>query len=129
MANAQTLTTLHDFTGGADGAAPLSGLVKIGHSLYGTAGWGGIQGANCNNNMGYGTGCGTVFELNPAKAGWSFQLLYRFTGGADGNAPFGTLAKDAHGNSTAPPVGAVPRTQTAATMLVAEPMVTAPCSP
>jgi uncharacterized repeat protein (TIGR03803 family) len=95
---AQTLTTLYNFTGGVDGAAPLSGLVNIGGNLYGTAGWGGIQGSNCNITTGYGTGCGTVFELKQSTGGWSFQLLYSFTGGSDGNAPFGTLAKDGRGN-------------------------------
>ncbi len=98
VSDAQTLTTLYNFTGSGDGAAPLSGLVKVGRNLYGTAGWGGIQGSNCNTNIGYGTGCGTVFELKQSKAGWTFQLLYGFTGGPDGNAPFGTLAKDAQGN-------------------------------
>lgn len=98
LSEAQTLTTLYNFTGSADGAAPLSGLVKVGHKLYGTAGWGGTQGSNCNTNTGYGTGCGTVFELKQSKAGWKFELLYSFSGGADGNAPFGTLAKDAQGN-------------------------------
>jgi hypothetical protein len=98
LCEAQILTLLYNFTGSRDGAAPLSGLVKVGRNLYGTAGWGGIQGSNCNTNSGYGTGCGTVFELKQSKAGWNFQLLYSFTGRADGNAPFGTLAKDAQGN-------------------------------
>ncbi len=98
LSEAQTLTTLYNFTGGADGAAPLSGLVKVGPNLYGTAGWGGVQGSNCNSNIGYGTGCGTIFELKRSNIGWNFQLLYSFTGGSDGSAPFGTLAKDAQGN-------------------------------
>lgn len=98
LASAQTFTTIYSFTGGVDGAAPLSGLVKVGTNLYGTAGWGGLQGSNCDNNMGYGTGCGTVFELVRTKTGWAFRLVYSFTGGADGNAPFGTLSKDSLGN-------------------------------
>ena len=85
LSEAQTLTTLYNFTGGADGAAPLSGLVKVGPNLYGTAGWGGVQGSNCNSNIGYGTGCGTIFELKRSNIGWNFQLLYSFTGGSVGS--------------------------------------------
>ncbi len=98
LAEAQTLTSIYNFTGGSDGSAPLSGLVADGENLYGTTGWGGVQGANCSSNTGYGTGCGTVFVLKPSKSGWIFRTLYSFTGGGDGNAPFGTLAKDGHGN-------------------------------
>jgi uncharacterized repeat protein (TIGR03803 family) len=98
LAHAQVLTTLYNFTGSADGSAPLSGLVSDRGNLYGTAGWGGIQGANCQTNNGYGTGCGTVFELKPSKGGWIFRVLHSFTGGRDGSAPFGTLATDRKGN-------------------------------
>jgi len=55
-------TVLHDFTGGADGAAPAAGLVrdKLGN-LYGTAEIGGDP--NCT--LGGNQGCGVVFELMP----------------------------------------------------------------
>jgi len=51
-------TVLHSFTGDADGAAPLAGLVMdAGGALYGTA----LGGADpsCIN------GCGTVFKITP----------------------------------------------------------------
>jgi uncharacterized repeat protein (TIGR03803 family) len=61
--------TLHEFTGGADGLDPTSGLVadKAGN-LYGTAGG------------------GVVFELTRgSRGGWHFRVIYTFngTGGAD----------------------------------------------
>lgn len=98
LGNAQTLTTLYNFTGDADGAAPMSGLIVSGGNIYGTAGFGGIQGSNCTTNTAYGPGCGTVFELHPTKTGWIFNVLYSFTGGGDGSAPFGSLARDPQGN-------------------------------
>jgi uncharacterized repeat protein (TIGR03803 family) len=55
---ANNLTTLHGFTGGADGAYPFTGLVQdsLGN-LYGTATFGGSTA--CTN------GCGTVFVITP----------------------------------------------------------------
>jgi uncharacterized repeat protein (TIGR03803 family) len=51
-------TVLHSFTGGADGAAPIAGLVMdAGGALYGTALGGGDQGCV--------SGCGTVFKIVP----------------------------------------------------------------
>lgn len=52
-------TVLHSFTGGADGANPVAGLVqdKNGH-LYGVAFGGGAPGGGCG-----GGGCGVVFKL------------------------------------------------------------------
>src|SRR6267142_2715080 len=43
-------------------------------------------------------GCGTVFELSPTSSGsYTFQTIYRFSGGSDGGRPFG-LTLDANGN-------------------------------
>jgi uncharacterized repeat protein (TIGR03803 family) len=52
-------TVLHSFTGGADGANPVAGLVqdKNGH-LYGVTFGGGAPGGPCG-----GSGCGVVFKL------------------------------------------------------------------
>jgi uncharacterized repeat protein (TIGR03803 family) len=51
-----TYTSLHDFTGGGDGAVPTSNLIFDNNgSLYGTAAYGG--GLACN--------CGVVFEIMP----------------------------------------------------------------
>ena len=85
-ASAQTLTTLYNFTGGADGAAPMSGLIAWGGNLYGTAGFGGIQGSNCTTNVAYGPGCGTVFVLD---ASGKHRVVYTFKGGSDAARPQG----------------------------------------
>jgi len=81
-------TVLHHFTGGADGAAPVSSLIRESDgSLYGTTAQGG--GGNC-----FG-GCGTIFKLD---AGGTLTTLYSFTGGGDGRNPWASLVKDAAGN-------------------------------
>lgn len=58
-------------------------------NLYGTTNSGG---SSCY--------CGTVFELSPGANGtWTEKVLYEFSGGNDGGAPFGTtLVLDATGN-------------------------------
>ena len=62
--NPWTYTSLHDFTGGADGAYPFSSVAfdKNGN-LYGTASTGGNQGANYPNCL--STGCGVVWKITP----------------------------------------------------------------
>jgi uncharacterized repeat protein (TIGR03803 family) len=53
-------TSLYDFTGGSDGAMPLSNVVTDGAgNLYGTAGYGGATGRLCPD------GCGVVWEIAP----------------------------------------------------------------
>ncbi len=55
-----THTSLHDFTGGSDGAGPLGQLIfDANGNLYGTTGLGGISGS-CSP-----AGCGVVFEITP----------------------------------------------------------------
>jgi uncharacterized repeat protein (TIGR03803 family) len=72
---AQTLTVLHAFTGGRDGAIPLAGLtMDASGNLYGTASKG-------------GAGYGTVYKLKHAGAGWTLSPLYSFQSGADGAHP------------------------------------------
>ena len=90
-AQSRTLTVLHAFTGGADGALPLVGsLIKDANgNLYGTTPSGG--GGTCNN----GQGCGVVFKLDTTG---KETVLYRFTGSADGSGPVGALVRDAAGN-------------------------------
>jgi len=57
-----TYTSLHDFTGGADGANPLSGVTLDSNgNLYGTTSLGGMQGGNNCNTL----GCGVVWEITP----------------------------------------------------------------
>jgi uncharacterized repeat protein (TIGR03803 family) len=80
-AHAQTLTVLHTFTSGADGATPL-GSVSLDNAgnVYGTTSAGGYFGSTCP------TGCGTVFRLARRGSGWIFTPLYAFTGDGYGNA-------------------------------------------
>jgi uncharacterized repeat protein (TIGR03803 family) len=83
-APAQTFNVIYSFTGGADGGNPLAGFI-IGPQgeLYGTTSVGGKHGA------------GTVFKISQSGAE---QVLYSFTGGADGANPNSSLIFDAAGN-------------------------------
>ena len=63
--SAQTLTTLHNFTGSKDGAWPHDGLNLSGNTLYGTASAGGSAGN------------GSVFAVNTDGTG--FTNLHSFT--------------------------------------------------
>lgn len=59
-----TYTSLHDFTGGSDGANPDAGLILDSNgNLYGTTLAGGHTGANCASYLSYQ--CGVVFEITP----------------------------------------------------------------
>jgi uncharacterized repeat protein (TIGR03803 family) len=97
-AQAQTLTIIHSFTGGADGGQPFGSLThdKAGN-LYGNTNHGGVENLNCDLN---GTGCGTVFALTPSTAGWSFDVIYSFGGyPVDGGSPVtGAMVFDKQGN-------------------------------
>jgi uncharacterized repeat protein (TIGR03803 family) len=88
-AQARTLTVLHAFTGGTDGANPIweSLMEDSAGNLYGTAPSGG--------NTACANGCGIVFRVDPNG---QQTTLYTFKGGADGSGPIGTLLRDAAGN-------------------------------
>jgi uncharacterized repeat protein (TIGR03803 family) len=83
-----TETVLYRFKGGTDGAGPRGLLiVDTDGAIYSTTNYGG--GSGCN-----GAGCGTVFKLTPPAAGqtaWKETVLYRFTGGNDGELPHAGL--------------------------------------
>jgi len=80
---AQSFTVIHNFTGGADGANPLNGLVMgAGAYMYGTTSAGGEY-----NN-------GTVFRLSPTGI---LTTIYAFKGGADGSSPESFLIQDSQG--------------------------------
>ena len=82
-------TVLYSFTGGADGGNPFSGVIgDSAGNLYGTTAYGGNR--NCT-----GTGCGVVYEISPSG---DETVLYAFTGGADGDCPYASLAMDTAGN-------------------------------
>ena len=80
--------TLYKFKGGADGSSPYSALIFDGAgNLYGTTNEGGAY------------GWGTVFELrHNSNGGWKEQVLYSFTGGADGGGPLASLIFDSAGS-------------------------------
>jgi uncharacterized repeat protein (TIGR03803 family) len=87
-------TTLYYLTSGGPGVPGPVGTLLLDSSgnLYGTTFEGGLAGC------GYGTGCGTVFELSPGSGGWTYNLLYQFSGQSDGGFPVDGLASDALGN-------------------------------
>lgn len=92
-----TETVLYRFQGGSDGRYPDATLIPDqSGALYGVTQLGG-NGTLCSG----GQGCGTVFKLIPPPQGqteWSEQVLYSFTGGADGSMPMGALVFDGKGN-------------------------------
>ncbi len=75
LAEGQTYSVIHSFTGGPDGANPLAGLAmdQVGN-LYGTTSLG-------------GQGRGTVYKLAPRGGGWIFTPVYQFQGATDGKYP------------------------------------------
>ena len=81
------LTPIYIFTGGADGASPMSTLLRdSAGDLYGTAAYGGRAQA------------GTVFRLAPSGPDWIFKVLYTFQGEQDGSNPTVGLVMDGVGN-------------------------------
>ena len=95
-------TTLHDFQGATDGGNPTARpIIGPDGAVYGTTSSGGGTGACAG-----GEGCGVVFVLRPPAHfsghlldGWAATVLYRFTGGNDGDSPgSGDLLFDNAGN-------------------------------
>ena len=84
LASPQTITVLYSFKGAPDGALPVAGLVRdSAGNLYGTTYQGGASDA------------GVVFKVDPTR---QETVLYSFTGGADGSAPFAGVIRDSAGN-------------------------------
>jgi len=78
------LTVLYNFTGGADGANPYTGLFQdSAGNFYGATAFGGAK------------GYGVVFELDTTG---TETPLYTFQGGADGASPYSALVQDSGGN-------------------------------
>ncbi len=81
--NGTGFTTLHSFTGGADGSVPSAGLILSGNTLYGTASQGGASGS------------GAVFALHTDGTG--FVTLHNF----------GALNNDANSDGADPMSGLI----------------------
>ena len=81
---AQTFTTIYNFTGGADGAYPYAGVIqdKAGN-LYGTIAYGGLY------------GYGLVYEVSSIGVE---TVLYHFAGSTDGGIPRTSVIRDSKGN-------------------------------
>lgn len=89
-AQAQTFTTLYNFTGNTDGGMPSAGLsMDRAGNLYGTASAGGNK--SCRPT------CGTVFKLTPKGSRWVFSRIYAFSG-PDGDTPQGGVIVGPDGN-------------------------------
>lgn len=85
-AQSQTEKVLYRFKGYPDGANPGAGLTLQGGNLFGTTPEGGAYDS------------GTVFELRHGPAGWTEQIVYSFSGGADGGTPGASVIFDKKGN-------------------------------
>jgi len=72
----KTQTTVHAFTGGADGDVPIAPLLKVGNFLYGTT-------------SGEFGGSGTIYKIDIATG--AEKVVYNFTGGWDGGLPNSNL--------------------------------------
>lgn len=86
--SAYVLRTLHKFGANQDGDPEGGLIVGSDGSLYGTTYFG------PPNEHGV---TGTAFKLTPTGSGYQESILYTFEGGADGNAPFGSLVADPSG--------------------------------
>jgi uncharacterized repeat protein (TIGR03803 family) len=81
-------TVLHRFTAGQDGNDPTGDLtLDSSGNVYGTT----FKGGGGSSN-------GTVYEISPSGGGWNESILYNFTGGLVGAAPYSGVIFDAAGN-------------------------------
>jgi uncharacterized repeat protein (TIGR03803 family) len=111
-AQAQTFTLLHVFTGAPDGAYPVAGFVQdTAGNLYGITQQGGITTGVCTGAS--WNGCGTVFKIDPSG---NESVVYRFTGGTDGQSPSSGLVIDASDNLYGTTAAAVFKLDTAGTL-------------
>ena len=95
---------IHSFTGGADGANPgPTLLVDSGGST------GKVRAVYGSSSYDGGFGQGTAFQLVPPHGGtkvWTDTPLWTFTGGVDGDEPYGNLiAQTKHVSDTTPIYG------------------------
>jgi uncharacterized repeat protein (TIGR03803 family) len=92
-------SVLYSFTGGADGAQPMAGLILDEKgNIYGTTIAGGVVGSCSPTKRDRSTSpvaCGVVFELDTTGIE---SVLHSFTGEPDGAGAAGDLVRDASGN-------------------------------
>lgn len=82
-------SVLHRFGGKGDGTFPTAAVTRdASGNLYGTTANGGVL-SLCED------GCGTIFKVD---ASGKETVLHRFTGGSDGEGPYGGVIRDAAGN-------------------------------
>jgi len=92
ITTAREYNCVYSFAGGSDGIQPMAAPVQgPDGNFYGTTQYGGT---NTDRNASY-AGCGTVYRLTP---GVSETVLYRFTGGVDGDEPTAPLVLGRDGN-------------------------------
>jgi uncharacterized repeat protein (TIGR03803 family) len=91
-----TETVIHTFTGGADGATPMAGLIlDAAGNLYGTT----FAGGDVTACPFAPVGCGVVFKLAPNPDGtWTENVLHSFNNGDGGLRPQAGLIFDTAGN-------------------------------
>jgi uncharacterized repeat protein (TIGR03803 family) len=91
-----TESVLYSFTGGKDGAQPDALTIDAAGNLYGATFSEGDP--TCTGLS--GTGCGTIFSLQPSAGTWILHLLFTFHGthGPNGAQPFAGVVLDAAGN-------------------------------
>ncbi len=95
---AWTLTNLHDFKAGRDGAHPFAGVtLDAAGVVYGTTFHGGAACPTISI-----LGCGVVYSLTPptiAKSPWTAKILHAFKAGAtDASLPYAGLIADSTGS-------------------------------
>ena len=93
LAEGATLSVIHTFRGGSDGAEPWSApIMDAAGNLYGTTAFGG-NGQGCP--VADHGGCGTVYKITPDG---TETVLYAFRGNSDGRFPQAGLLLDEGGN-------------------------------
>lgn len=91
LASASDETVIYSFAGGGNGSYPNTPLISDSTgNLYGATQAGGEFGGSYGN--------GTIFELVKSKTSWTYEVIYNFTGNADGGSVNAPLALDSQGN-------------------------------